>query len=357
MNKQAVDEKNKFFRMKNPWNFRKDVVVLDIETEKFEGRPSFEEKSGLKFLCGIIYDYNTGKYRRFTDPIKLVKKLKTADTVVTFNGENFDFIVLAKYGVKLTSRIGKAKPLNLKSLDIFACIIENRAEKYKNAKYPSLADLMKSHYNKRKKNYNHENAEELIKHCLDDVKYTKKLYEEKVWRVPIISLRDFVPRCYYYEKDDEDGVMWDGERWIGIADFGQPIAYLEHFNKVPSPEVSCPLCKNILNITQVYQMKTSSVHCSKCEAVITFQGPTPFILERKTKEEYEKNRCSNCEKRFELHGYAHYGYGAGEGYQSSGMELCTICQKGCYEWEKDDTPGFRDSSSTECCNCGAKNDI
>jgi hypothetical protein len=43
--------------------------------------------------CGVAYRYDD-KYYKFKDPTRLVKLLNYAKTIVSYDGEGFDFIVL-----------------------------------------------------------------------------------------------------------------------------------------------------------------------------------------------------------------------------------------------------------------------
>ena len=72
-------------------------------------------------------------------------------------------------------------------------------------------------------------------------------------------------------------------------------------------------------------------------------------------EDVAKNVCPNCNGRLENSGYEHYGYGAGHGFLTRGKSICPVCNKGCYAWEDDDTPGFREHWKGKCCFC--KKDI
>jgi hypothetical protein len=96
-------------------------------------------------------------------------------------------------------------------------------------------------------------------------------------------------------------------------------------------------------------MRTDKVECDKCGAVITF-SPANDILPMKS-EEYKSSICPNCRGMIEGSGCPHYGCEAGHGYLSSGRSICPACGMGCYEWEDDDTPGFRDHWKGKCCKC------
>lgn len=64
--------------------------------------------------------------------------------------------------------------------------------------------------------------------------------------------------------------------------------------------------------------------------------------------------CPNesCKVEYEKSSYPHGGYGGmGPGEVRSTDRTCGSCLAGHVTYEKDDIPGFRDSSTTRCCNC------
>lgn len=104
----------------------------------------------------------------------------------------------------------------------------------------------------------------------------------------------------------------------------------------------CPLCKKgNISLHSIFRAKTDTAECDSCGAVATFTLNGEMI-ECLSKKEYDSNKCSNCKKQLGEHI---------NGYVTSGVELCQKCKKGCYEWENDQTPGFKGSSQTKCCNC------
>jgi hypothetical protein len=303
---------NKIDKVQNPWRVKKDIVVLDIETDWLYDW-SEQGKRDSNFRCGVVFSYNDKKYHKFKVAKKLVKFLKKYKAIVSYNGEGFDFLVLEQHGLKIKKYKNRWKPLRIKSLDIMHTIQERRPKKHHNKKYPSLEEMMLQHYGVNKIEYNPKDLKEVMKHCRKDVEYTKKLYEEKSWDVPVIE-RSSKKRIWdnYYD-DDDSGVVWDGENWTYVADFARPVG---------------------------------------SGGVIKFAPGTPKIISAKSKKEVAKNVCPNCGKRLDASEYEHYGYGAGHGFISEGRSICPICGKGCYDWEDDDTLGFRHSWRGSCCFCG-----
>ncbi|MGC8979164.1 MAG: hypothetical protein ACP5K4_07525, partial [Caldisericum sp.] len=191
------------------------VMVIDIETELVK---SWNEESIRKceFKCGVAYSYDDKKFHKFQDAKKFVKFISKAKALVTYNGERFDFLALEKYGFKIVRYFNRWKPKGIISFDIMYAIIENRT--HKGAKYPSLDDLIYHSYGLNKKEYNHNVPEELMNHCLEDVKFTKEMYEKEVWEVPVIEKqkyrkrpRIFCPNChsligYSEHGDDREGI-------------------------------------------------------------------------------------------------------------------------------------------------------
>jgi len=341
--------------VKNPWNMRKGVVILDIETNQADDW-SEQGKRNRIFKCGVVFSYDDGKYHKFWNPKKLVKFLKKAKAIVTYNGEGFDFLVLEKYGLKIRKYKNRWKPVGIKSLDIMHTIMERRPKEHQDKKYPSLDEMIYQHYGLNKTEYNPDVPEELMEHCLRDVKYTKMLYEEKVWKVPVIERISKKRRWDNWYDDDISGIVWDGEKWTYITDFGCPIGQPKLFDfikgNVPT-KIDCPLCKKgEISLYEVIKCHTDEKICPNCGGIIKFAPGTPIVISTITKEEASKNICPNCGRRLEESEYEHYGYGAGYGSLRRGRSVCPICGKGCYEWEEDDTPGFRESWKGKCCYCG-----
>lgn len=192
---KTINQKNSLFiieKVENPWrNFanwrkRKGIIVFDIETN-WAKKWTEEERRNATFKCGVAYIYDEDRFYEFTDPIEFIKLLRTAKVLVSYNGEGFDFLVLKKYGLEVRKYVVKEKdrwkPENSISRDIMYTIYDKNREK----KYVSLERLMIQHYGIKKAKYNPNDMEQLLKHCREDVEYTKKLYEEKIWQVPRIA--------------------------------------------------------------------------------------------------------------------------------------------------------------------------
>jgi hypothetical protein len=204
--------KNDF--VSNPWDAREGVAIIDIETD-FGDIRSMKSKRERKFRCGVIYSYDRKKMLVFKKPIDYVNEIKKHKYIVSYNGEGFDFFVLEKYGLELIKkshkkklkvsekdlienillrlgldRKGCRKPVGFYSYDLLPAIVALRPYS-KNKKYPSLEEIIQSHYNCKKESINLKQAtlEQLIKHCKENVEYLKRLYEEKTWMVPVLPRR------------------------------------------------------------------------------------------------------------------------------------------------------------------------
>lgn len=334
--------------IKNPWSERKGVFVFDIETN-MDNDWSEEGKRNRIFRCGVAYSYDDDKFYEFDSPTKFVEFLNTAPTLVSYNGEGFDFLVLEKHGLNIKKYQNRWKLKNAKSLDIMHTIQESRPEENKEKKYPSLDELIFQHYAVNKTKYDSDDDKQVLEHCFEDVKYTKMLYEEKIWKVPIVERPYKKRRWENYYDDDLEGCIWDGENFTYLHEFGES-KYFAGINTFET--LLCPNCKEIeLSLYEIARMKSNVLICPKCGSVITF-GPNNEIATIQTKEEYESNVCPNCGKRITKISYEHMGYGTGSGHISCGVSICPSCHNGCYEWENDDTPGFSDRWARPCCNCG-----
>lgn len=337
-------------KVRNPWRKRKAVVVIDIETD-WSDDWSTQGKLNRTFKCGVAYVYDEKKYYIFSEPKKFVQLIKRARTLVSFNGEGFDFLALNKYGLKIRKYRDRWKPQNIESLDIMHAIAEYRPKKNSVKKYPSLEEMMFQHYDIKKSDYNPNNFQDIKKHCREDVEYTRRLYEESTWQVPIRKRSTRKRRWEHYYDDDMSGAVWDGENWTDVIDFGMPIE--SRINAEAT--LLCPGCKRKrLSLRRVARKKESEVVCPKCGTVITF-SPANEIVSVQSKKEYRSSLCKHCGRRIGESGYSHFGYGAGPGYLRSGRSKCPACGEGCFEWSDDETPGFRDHWKGSCCKC--KRDI
>lgn len=243
----------------NPWTLRKGVMVVDIEAE--EGR-FYDDPLSSKFRCGVIYSYDDDKYYTFEDPEELTKMLNKAKAIVSFNGEYFDFPILSLRGMK-TNEDGSRRvtPSKALSYDIMDTIFSLRSNRKKRNKFPSLDELIYTHYGVHKKKYDIKNPEKVLDHCLEDVRYTKMLYEESKWKVPIKKVKRTRPKVHVCFKDIECRMM---------------IPYLPDNIRIP-----CPTCDSIvmdLNDFDSYLLPLLSkdymcdtrprVTCSKCNTLI-----------------------------------------------------------------------------------------
>jgi hypothetical protein len=348
------DKKLSYDHVRNSWNMRDGVIVFDIETDRIIDF-SLQGKKNREFKCAVAYSYKDGKYHLFQDAKELIEFLRTAKALVTYNGEGFDFIVLERFGISIKPyKNGRWVPERIESLDIMHKIQDERETGSFEKKYPSLEEMILSHYGVWKTSYDPDDPKDLLLHCMEDVKYTKMLYEEEYWQVPIKKRAQGKKWDTDYDND-VNAVVDDGENCTRIVDFGLPISDTASMDLMDESlnTVQCPLCeKGELFMYEVLRCRTDEVECPECHGIIEFVTGTLDVMLARTKEEIEDSKCPNCKKDMSTRGHSHYGYGAGSGYISSGRELCQKCKKGCYEWERENTPGFRDHFIGKCCHCG-----
>ena len=112
----------------------------------------------------------------FKKPTDFVSEIKKHKHIVSYNGEGFDFFVLEKYGLELVKkshkkkskipekdligndrlrlnqgRKGCRKPIGFDSYDVLSAIVA-LIPYGSNKKWPSLEEMMQSHYNCKKEN-------------------------------------------------------------------------------------------------------------------------------------------------------------------------------------------------------------
>jgi len=53
--------------VKNPWNMKKGVIVVDIETNWADDWTEQGKRDRI-FKCGVAFNYDDGRYHKFRDP-------------------------------------------------------------------------------------------------------------------------------------------------------------------------------------------------------------------------------------------------------------------------------------------------
>lgn len=198
------------------------------------------------------------------------------------------------------------------SCDIMYAIQENRPKWYKDKKFPSLEDLIRQHYGAQKTPYNPDDMGQLLHHCREDVEFTKKIYEEKIWRVPVLERR------------------------------GSPIGTERN------PLMLCPLCGGKIIIHDVNDEGVACSRCGRHEAI----APLSHVKGSDTYIKEWGPTCRNCRKELVTIVRSYVGYGAKHGTIKRGRSLCPICREGCFEWRDDNAPGFKEHWKGSCCSCG-----
>lgn len=150
---------------------KKFPVVLDLET-KYSFR-DFDDPKKLEVSVAAIYDYkdNQGKIFEEKELNKLFPILESASYIVGYNVANFDIAVLQAYYPGTVSVFSAFDILN----DI----------KEKIGKRISLNEVIGATLGRKKSGhgfqaielYKEGKIDELKKYCLDDVMFTKELFE------------------------------------------------------------------------------------------------------------------------------------------------------------------------------------
>jgi len=150
---------------------KKFPVVLDLET-KYSFR-DFDDPKNLEVSVAAIYDYKNGQGKIFEEKElnKLFPILENASYIIGFNVVNFDIAVLQAY-----------YPGNVSVFSAFD-ILDDIKEKI--GRRISLNEVISATLEKKKSGhglqainlYNEGRIDELKKYCLDDVMFTKELFE------------------------------------------------------------------------------------------------------------------------------------------------------------------------------------
>ena len=151
----------------------KNIIVLDLETQKSFKEVGKSKLEKLKVSTACIYDYATGEFSSYEEKqiMELEKKLRAAELLVGFNIRRFDLPVLAPYlfmpiqdlpVLDLLDDIEKARG-HRASLDSIA------GPTLKQHKIGTGADALIL--------FKENRMEELKRYCLEDVRLTKEVYD------------------------------------------------------------------------------------------------------------------------------------------------------------------------------------
>jgi DEAD/DEAH box helicase domain-containing protein len=181
-------------------SMEKNIVVLDLETQKTFHEVGRENLHKLKVSVVCIYDYLDDQYKAYEESqmMELEKRLTQAELVIGFNVRRFDMAVL--------------KPYLFASVESFPVLdLMEEIEKVRGHRV-SLQSVAQATLGVAKSGqgldavtlYHDGKMEELKKYCMTDVRITKDVYEyglEKK-RIYFISNRDW--------KKYEVPISWSG---------------------------------------------------------------------------------------------------------------------------------------------------
>lgn len=149
------------------------VLAFDIEADGLL-------VSATKIHCGVIYDYTTNKYTKYTDSLALYKALGEADRLVAHNGRMYDGPVLER----LVGRPNDLDPLP----PIFDTLLISRLLWSDRGTSPSGGHSLEkwgSYLGFKKEHTDIEDwstfTPQMLERCVSDVRIQKALYE---WMMP-----------------------------------------------------------------------------------------------------------------------------------------------------------------------------
>ena len=151
----------------------KNILVLDLETQKSFKEVGKSKLEKLKISCVGIYDYLTDQFTSYEekDMMKVEARLREAELLIGFNIRRFDMAVLAPYLFMPVTHI----PV----LDLLDDVETFRGHR---ASLDSLAGpTLKQHKIGNGADalilYKEGKMDELKRYCLEDVRLTKEIYE------------------------------------------------------------------------------------------------------------------------------------------------------------------------------------
>ncbi len=181
-----------------------NLIVFDIETESLNDyfKHAKSKKDRLKYApkpklcCVYIKDIDSYKYFIPKNFKKLCKLLQNAKTVISYNGKNFDELVLKKHY--------KFKGMNGNHIDMCK-IISNKAGYLVSLDKASILNLNEKKKIKGKDMPNLKNIKEIKEGCKSDVSQTYRLYElYKSRKLKIPPKGDYKFNLYNHELDEDE---------------------------------------------------------------------------------------------------------------------------------------------------------
>lgn len=184
------------------------IIVLDIETEPFDKyfkRAKYRDdrvRHVPKPIIACVYNVFTNKYLYFLpkDFKKLAELMKSSDFVVTFNGTEFDFLVIRKH-LRTSSILIHQK----KNIDLFKV-----ASVFTNGAKVSLDKLLKLNFNENKLIKKTElgkgslSLKALKEGCKSDVAHTYRLFKLLV----NLGFNFYIDESYHNYYHATDKTKW-----------------------------------------------------------------------------------------------------------------------------------------------------
>lgn len=201
-------------------------VVFGVETEPFTetfNKATAEQertKHATKMRLACLYDEGGDEYHYFTEDeaSSLIQYLQNAGEIVSFNGTNFDILILRRhYGLK--GRI----PKNGKHIDIHEIMSKKAGFRV------SLNKAAKLSLNEKKhalgKSMTELDIEKLKIACRSDVEQTYRLWKlHKQNKLQIPERTAFYER---YDRDEEEGLVGPGQHMPQVCPFCHDVGSLE----------------------------------------------------------------------------------------------------------------------------------
>ena len=153
--------------------FTPRIQYFDLETQKSaDDVGGWDNAHLMKLAAGVIWDSVDSKYHTYLEPqaVQLAEKLKTADLVVGFNVEGFDYTVLQPYA-----------PFDLREIPTFDMLVDVR----KILGHRLSLNHLAHHTLKAEKSadglialqwYKEGKMDQIVEYCIKDVEITRDLF-------------------------------------------------------------------------------------------------------------------------------------------------------------------------------------
>ena len=397
----------------------KRILLVDIETKGPEIKGHLRKNIPKhEITVGVTSVYGSNQFNDYwlNTVDELVSELNHADVLISHNGEEFDFLVLEKYGLNLKQII---------SYDLFRILRDKTSDDERGGCWWGLNDLSMLNLGEKKYATGKELLDEtdpyqLVNACISDVNQLGRLvellnsgnlkYSQNEYFKLYPNRRNWNRKARFYEdypfwkgEWTDSGFVDDGQTRTAIADFGRPLfdnfgkrasvviegsqadnetsLIIDHGNfvlaRVEYLVATEHILSNYTKITDFVFVDISKIADDRTIMEKQIQAVAEQISHLKSSHstsisitqdeifEFFRSEATD-DLRIPVYKIAKICENCDEAIKmtitnhhgwGAGMGTTTFgrieCEcGGCKSYEREDTPGFRDKFTGKCCSCG-----